>query len=781
MVTGRDIFLVPEPAESARSIRTRFDLPAGWTTESVWKSEEGHWVPQTGQGSPAEQLAASVWGLGSFHTHTLAMGRTKIRLSIPDAVPADAARRAVETVRRVTAYVHGVFKRDLGATYTVVAVPDTPEGLDLAGSGCASGQGRTLLPISTERTREFALELIQAYVRHPPYRSAIRIPQEFWLVDAISQLYSRRAVTTAGFGDSISICRSLGAAYLNATAVEDVNRDLETLYESGKGDAGVRESIAPFVLLNIDQELRTRYGMSQGIDELIPTFCSGSVAPSFWSLVPQKNAKAWTTFRRNYVRGTALIPVPDIFPVGQLARSPNLLRGNPESGLTIMYTGNTDGYLENCGCKANESGGIARRATVIDSVRGVDRDALLLDAGSAFDRPKPFESPNALARMEQGFYLQMMDEMGYDAAVIGVGELAHGGLYFRELTQHVRTPFLGANIHSQDASFGRQRVKVMTIRGRRILVVGVFEPPGGGKSWPFLDRELARVEIENPVRAVGREISLHGRNVDLIFVIGRISPGTVRELVKEFPEIDVILSSESTAPRWDETQLPRRVIVPDDQQGFLGRTLILYALVGQYGMGIANLGLDDEGHVRDATLAESWLTDRVPDQERVRKEMNRFYDRVGTLPEAQASVHAPLAKEPYWQGRAYVGAKVCQGCHEQEFAQWKETPHASAFKTLLDRHRHYQPVCLSCHVVGFGSRYGYRVGQSEQPLGNVQCEICHGPGKDHADLPSRLNIRRKVPEAVCLECHNADHSSNFVYVQRLPRVLHQAAVVTTAR
>src|SRR3990170_324691 len=100
------------------------------------------------------------------------------------------------------------------------------------------------------------------------------------------------------------------------------------------------------------------------------------------------------------------------------------------------------------------------------------------------------------------------------------------------------------------------------------------------------------------------------------------------------------------------------------------------------------------------------------------------------------------------------------------------TQHAGAFKTLLDRHRHFQPKCVSCHVVGYGTPHGYRLGMAEQTLANVQCEVCHGPGAEHARQPSAKNIQKQVPEKICLECHNPEHSDHFVYAERLPKVKH---------
>ena len=189
-------------------------------------------------------------------------------------------------------------------------------------------------------------------------------------------------------------------------------------------------------------------------------------------------------------------------------------------------------------------------------------------------------------------------------------------------------------------------------------------------------------------------------------------------------------------------------------------------------MSSAELGLDAGGRIASASIEDHWLREDVPDDPVVRRRMNRFYDEVGRLDAAQASVTPPFANDPERFHEAYVGAAKCEGCHESEYTQWKTTKHASAYKTLLDAHRHYQPRCVSCHVVGYGSPTGYRVGAPEEPLANVQCEVCHGPGAAHADAPARTNIHRLVPAAVCEECHTPDHSDHFVYAEKVPKVRH---------
>jgi hypothetical protein len=778
IVTGRDVFLVPERPESFRRIEVGFALPSGWKPETPWRRSSARWVVEASRGSAAEHLVASTIGLGCFRERSFLAGRTRVRLVFVEPSSPDAhAEQAEEGIRRAVEYLRDVFGRDLGPSYLAVVAPETPEGYDIVGGGWASGQGCTLLPLSTERLREFTQEFIQAYVRYPPYRTEIRRPEEFWLVDAIANLYSRRAVARAGLGDDEGVARGLAAGYLSAVTTQGVSRDLERTYtarEAGAGENVTRESIAPFILLLLDHELRKKHAVARGLDSIISRSFEAALAPSIWSLLPDSRSREWESFRTDYVRGATVAPVPDLFMLTPTRDSPSPRGGEPASHVTIVYTGNTDAYLENCGCKVNESGGIARRATVLDSIRMVDPEAVVLDAGNAFDRPDQYQSTDVLAKEEQRFYLEMMDRMRFSAAAIGMGEVARGPRYFREETRGLTTPFLATNVSAGTQPLGPPSVYLRS-HGHRIAVIGVFEPPRGGRSQLQVDRELIRLRTDDPIEAVRKEVATIHSRADLLFVIGKLSPTSIRRLVEVCPELSVIVSTDYSAPQWGPgSTATDQVIEQNDRPGFIGRTLVLYTQIGQYGLSIARLDLDRTGRTVGAKLTDRWLTAAVPDQDGIRRALNRFYHRVGAMPSAQASVRPPLAQDPYWQGKRYVGAETCRRCHALEFEQWKTTPHASAYKTLLDRHRHYQPVCVACHVVGYGSPSGYRIGQSEDPFGNVQCEICHGPGADHVTTTSKSSIRREVPEHVCKACHNPEHSDRFVYAERLPMVVHRS-------
>ena len=769
LVTGRDLFLVPQPAEAVGRIRVGFSLPQGWSAFTPWRPEGDHWRTDVHGRLAAEHLISASLGLGRFRERSFQAGRTRFRFAFESSIGAAEERDASEQLERAVDYVRARFGRDLGPSYTTIVAPDTPEGDEIVGEAWGSGQGRSLAPLTPVRIHDFAADLIGAYTRYAPYRTEIGRPDEYWLVDGITGWYSWRAVAAAGRLTDDDVRRSFAQGYLTSFYANGIEQNLENLYTSAKSTPLARAELAPFVLIHLDHELRATPGGAGGFDRILPTLYRGTTAPSLWATLPG-GASLWRFFRSNFARGGALAPVESYFSLTPTQPGPTPPGGPAVRRLTLVYTGNSAGFLETCGCKVNQSGGMARRATILSRLRHAHPNVLLLDAGSSFSRPEDERRPDFFTEQEQRFYLKIMDSMGYGAAAIGMNELTFGLPYFRSVAKDIRTPYLVANVR-QDGLPIAPADTVLRSGGLRVDVVGLFEPPRVSASDALFEEQASRWTIEDPIRTLRRGLPEWRRRADLVVVMGRLTPSTIRRMIAECPGVDVILSTDEDAPT--HRQVGERVELHNqDPSGFIGRTLVLYTPIHNYGLSSAELGLDAGGRIASASIQDHWLREDVPDDPVVRRRMNRFYDEVGRLDAAQASVTPPFANVPERFHEAYVGAAKCEGCHESEYTQWKTTKHASAYKTLLDVHRHYQPRCVSCHVVGYGSPTGYRVGAPEEPLANVQCEICHGPGAAHADAPARTNIHRLVPAAVCEECHTPDHSDRFVYTEQVPKVRH---------
>jgi cytochrome c553 len=117
----------------------------------------------------------------------------------------------------------------------------------------------------------------------------------------------------------------------------------------------------------------------------------------------------------------------------------------------------------------------------------------------------------------------------------------------------------------------------------------------------------------------------------------------------------------------------------------------------------------------------------------------------------------------------YVSAKKCKTCHKAQFASWSETGHAKAFDLLSDEEKK-KPECVGCHTTGNLA--------DGTLLEGVQCEACHGPGKDYksakimskkkwkADpekhLKMALDAGLVLPtEETCVKCHTKEGNANF--------------------
>jgi hypothetical protein len=121
----------------------------------------------------------------------------------------------------------------------------------------------------------------------------------------------------------------------------------------------------------------------------------------------------------------------------------------------------------------------------------------------------------------------------------------------------------------------------------------------------------------------------------------------------------------------------------------------------------------------------------------------------------------------------YVSFEACNDCHEEKVIGWKTTTHAHAFETLKRQGEEKQqnPGCVQCHVVAFNADGGFIDMDLTPELKDVQCESCHGPGRQHAESQDPDHIIIKPDEKVCRVCHTPGQDKNFNY-EKKSRLVH---------
>ncbi|MFT3922600.1 MAG: multiheme c-type cytochrome [Myxococcales bacterium] len=155
------------------------------------------------------------------------------------------------------------------------------------------------------------------------------------------------------------------------------------------------------------------------------------------------------------------------------------------------------------------------------------------------------------------------------------------------------------------------------------------------------------------------------------------------------------------------------------------------------------------------------LSPDVKDNAEIRKQIDEYNRRIN---EHNKKVFADVKPVPAPEGSAhYAGSESCQSCHAEAYAWWKNTKHGRAYATLENVHKEFNTTCVGCHVTGYNKPGGSTVAYVDG-LKDVGCENCHGPGSLHNAAPDKPGlVARDAPEAVCVGCHNHEHSDRFVY------------------
>jgi thiol-disulfide isomerase/thioredoxin len=167
-----------------------------------------------------------------------------------------------------------------------------------------------------------------------------------------------------------------------------------------------------------------------------------------------------------------------------------------------------------------------------------------------------------------------------------------------------------------------------------------------------------------------------------------------------------------------------------------------------------------------------WLVEPVEGGFRSLVEFRPFAPGSGLLAELKA--RAAVGGDPFeaFEEGRYYGSVACAGCHAQEYDSWGLTHHSIAYWTIHKQEKTGEAKCVTCHVTGMDTPTGFVLGDHGSALAEVGCESCHGPGGPHAgQRPDRAEAR-----AVCVSCHDAEHSVAFDLDRALPHIDHFAGL-----
>ena len=271
-------------------------------------------------------------------------------------------------------------------------------------------------------------------------------------------------------------------------------------------------------------------------------------------------------------------------------------------------------------------------------------------------------------------------------------------------------------------------------------------------TFPFLAPDAARDDFTQPF--IIEQAGQH--------TIGFVSGEACEEVVSQ-ADVIVSLGDPEDAAHIDVIIRPDEIETTVSEDG----TLYLGCLSEGKTLGMLALWLDTNGKLTRHNATQLALTGEVSESKSIRQLLTDFYQSAAAENSTNGVILFAKQFLEQQQENGYASAAACQRCHEQEYLQWSATRHAFAYQTLQKKERYFDAGCVSCHTTGFGYPTGFQIGEQDSTLEGVQCETCHGPGKQHVGNPKKTNIRSGADTSLCLQCHDTKHSPGFEEVVAL--------------
>jgi hypothetical protein len=416
--------------------------------------------------------------------------------------------------------------------------------------------------------------------------------------------------------------------------------------------------------------------------------------------------------------------------------------------IVLCANGGQAGYLETCGCRAAQQGGVARRAHVLKSYS--NGSTLSIDCGhwmSTLRAPRRDE----LDQAETNTFVDAMALAQYAAVGLGWKDLLNGALD-RTASNNAdgKLPLVCSNVLKADGDTRCKPFVVRSLGGVQVAIIGWVSLDCAEEYRAAVERSIEPMYVCEDRGLLNATIQMARAQADKVILIGQLSHAVCRTLAADVPGIDIIVTGESdraTRARFEETPAARAR--RHNEPYTCNKTLILSSTLGRNGLSVYQLG-------SDMGAVEAWNEVRL--DESVPKDRGCE----GLVAALATAVGRSFDAVTVDESRMYAGSELCGGCHHEEAAHWRTTPHSMAMRSLVRVQRERHPECVSCHVTGYGASGGFADSSRRKQLENVGCEVCHGPGMLHAQTGGREAIVRVPTTRVCFMCHDEEHSDQFV-------------------
>ena len=291
--------------------------------------------------------------------------------------------------------------------------------------------------------------------------------------------------------------------------------------------------------------------------------------------------------------------------------------------LTIVFSGDMRGELENCHCPKDDFGGLSRRAEYIAEVQEVQDDVLLLDVGDVLPLRTP-DIDDMTIKYDAFISFKAMDIMGYDAMNIGESDLILGEGFLEQKTENLSFPLISANIvdkYTGSPHFRPYVIKTMK-NGLRVGILGLLN-----QRYVINSDKLDTISY---IETADRYVEDLKSESDIVIVLGHLGLPYSEHLAEAVEGIDVILNGH-----WD---------VDSQEPKVIGKTLVMSTTFHSRKIGRLDLKIKDSA-VTSYTWESTLLDEEYDGNLMINNLVSQFPSKVGEASKVNFAMIEKLADQ----------------------------------------------------------------------------------------------------------------------------------------
>ena len=369
---------------------------------------------------------------------------------------------------------------------------------------------------------------------------------------------------------------------------------------------------------------------------------------------------------------------PAAKPAGAAASPPaspveKLMAEFDKPAALLIVTGQQEGYLEPCGCSAEQIGGLLRRYEFLERVRKQNWPVSLIDLGGLIKDPAHARGGLEQNKIKFDYALKALKLLGYDALALSADDLKVGvgetmGLFDNNLGE--RTKILVANVQPEQIYEKLFRPSIVVKAGPvKLGVTAVIDPDLLAKL-ADPDKDVTLKAITPPDQVLPKVLADLESSSEYQVLLVQGPPALAKRLGEAFPGFDVVVATSEMADPLN----------PEPEMISGGKTMLI--TVGKKGKYVGAIGV----HPGDSkplrfhliTLNRRFEGPAAPMKALIEDEYRQTLKSLGVV---ENFVRLNIINGA--PGATFVGAANCKDCHPNTFDKWSKSKHFHAFEALF--------------------------------------------------------------------------------------------------